>query len=93
MVWLFAGAVFFTLRMGFINVRGFWHAVRLTKGDYDDPKDTGEVSHFQALSSALSATVGFRKHRRRRHRDWNRRPGCDVLDDCDRSLGHEHQVH
>ena len=58
-IWLFAGAVFFTVRMGFINFRGFWHAVRLTKGDYDDPEDTGEVSHFQALSSALSATVGL----------------------------------
>ncbi|MDP6446086.1 MAG: alanine/glycine:cation symporter family protein [Pirellulaceae bacterium] len=57
--WLFAGAVFFTLRMGFINFRAFWHAVRLTRGDYDDPSETGEVSHFQALASALSATVGL----------------------------------
>jgi len=57
--WLFFGAVFFTVRMGFINIRGFWHAVRVTKGDYDDPEDTGEVSHFQALASALSATVGL----------------------------------
>jgi len=58
-VWLFGGAVFFTLRMGFINVRGFWHAVRVTRGDFDDPEDAGEVSHFQALASALSATVGL----------------------------------
>jgi AGCS family alanine or glycine:cation symporter len=58
-VWLLFGAAFFTVKMGFINVRGFWHAIRLTKGDYDDPNDTGEVSHFQALSSALSATVGL----------------------------------
>ena len=57
--WLFAGAVFFTLRMRFINLRGFWHAIRVTKGDYDDPEDAGEVSHFQALASALSATVGL----------------------------------
>ncbi|MDA7977180.1 MAG: alanine:cation symporter family protein [Pirellulales bacterium] len=57
--WLLAGGVFFTLRMGFINVRAFWHAIRLTKGDYDDPAEQGEVSHFQALSSALSATVGL----------------------------------
>jgi AGCS family alanine or glycine:cation symporter len=57
--WLIAGAAFFTLRMSFINFRGFWHAVRLTKGDYDDPHDTGEVSHFQALSSALSGTLGL----------------------------------
>jgi AGCS family alanine or glycine:cation symporter len=58
-VWLFVGAIFFTIFMGFINLRGFWHAIRLTKGDYDNPKDEGEVSHFQALSSALSGTVGL----------------------------------
>ena len=58
-MWLFAGAIFFTIRMRFINIRGFWHAIRVTKGDYDDPNDAGEVSHFQALSSALSATVGL----------------------------------
>lgn len=58
-VWLFFGAVFFTIRMKFINIRGFWHAIRVTKGDYDDPNDAGEVSHFQALASALSATVGL----------------------------------
>ncbi len=58
-VWLFVGSLFLTIRMGFINVRGFWHAVRLTRGDYDNPDDVGEVSHFQALASALSATVGL----------------------------------
>lgn len=58
-VWLLVGAIFFTTYMGLINVRGFWHAIRLTKGDYDSPDDHGEVSHFQALSSALSGTVGL----------------------------------
>lgn len=58
-LWLLIGAIFCTLRMNFINVRGFWHAIRLTKGDYDKPGDAGEVSHFQALASALSATVGL----------------------------------
>ena len=56
---LLGAGVFFTLRMVFINVRGFWHAIRLTRGDYDDPNDAGEVSHFQALAAALSATVGL----------------------------------
>ncbi len=58
-LWLSLGAVFFTLRMGFINVRAFGHAIRLTRGDYDNPEETGEVSHFQALASALSATIGL----------------------------------
>lgn len=57
--WLFCGSVFFTFRMGFINIRGFRHAIRLIKGDYDKPGETGEVTHFQALASALSATIGL----------------------------------
>jgi len=57
--WLFVGSLFFTIRMGFINFRAFWHAIRLTRGDYDKPGETGEVSHFQALASALSATIGL----------------------------------
>ncbi len=57
--WLLLGGLFFTIRMTFINVRGFWHAIRLTKGDFDDDTSEGDVSHFQALSAALSATVGL----------------------------------
>ncbi|HRF02623.1 MAG TPA: alanine/glycine:cation symporter family protein [Pirellulaceae bacterium] len=57
--WLLVAACFLTLRMSFVNLRYFWHAIRLTKGDYDDKNDVGEVSHFQALASALSATVGL----------------------------------
>ena len=58
-VWLVLGAIFFTVRMKFINIRGFKHAIGLVKGDYDNPNDKGEVSHFQALTTALSATVGL----------------------------------
>ena len=58
-VWLVFGALFFTLKMNFINVRGFKHAIELVRGKFDDPKDQGEVSHFQALATALSATVGL----------------------------------
>ena len=58
-VWLVLGAVFFTFRMAFINLRGFAHAISVTAGKYDSEEDEGEVSHFQALSSALSATVGL----------------------------------
>ncbi len=57
--WLLAGAVFFTLRMRFVNFRLFGHAIGLVSGKYDDPDSEGEVTHFQALSAALSATVGL----------------------------------
>ena len=58
-IWLVLGAIFFTLRMGFINLRGFKHAVLVTAGRYDNKHDHGEVTHFQALTAALSATVGL----------------------------------
>lgn len=50
--------LFFTFYLGFINLKGFAHAIRIVKGDYQDPKDPGEVSHFQALTTAVSGTVG-----------------------------------
>lgn len=58
-VWLMVGAIFFTIYMRFINFRGFKHAIDIIRGKYDDPTDKGEVSHFQALTTALSATVGL----------------------------------
>ena len=58
-IWLLVGAIFFTLRMGFINLRGFRQALRIVSGRYDNPKDPGEVTHFQALTAALSGTVGL----------------------------------
>ncbi len=58
-VWLVIGAVFFTFRMGFINFRGIKHSIDLVRGKYDKPGSEGEVTHFQALATALSATVGL----------------------------------
>ncbi len=58
-VFLLLGGVFFTLRYGFINIRLFAHSIRVIRGRYDNPDDHGEISHFQALTSALSATVGL----------------------------------
>lgn len=57
--WLIIGAFFFTLRLKFINIFGFIHAIQITFGKFDDKKAPGEVSHFQALTTALSATVGL----------------------------------
>ena len=58
LIWLLAGAIFFTFYFNFINIRGFGHALDVVRGKYDDPNDAGEVSHFQALTAALSGTVG-----------------------------------
>lgn len=58
-LWLIVGAVFFTVYMGFINLRGVKHSLDLIRGKYDKPGDKGEVSHFQALVTALSGTVGL----------------------------------
>lgn len=58
-VWLIAAALFFTVFLGFLNIRGFKHATDLVRGRYSDPNDAGEVSHFQALATAVSGTVGL----------------------------------
>lgn len=58
-LWLVIGAMFFTFYMGFVNIRGFKHAIQLVRGDYADPDSPGEVSHFQALATAVSGTVGI----------------------------------
>jgi alanine or glycine:cation symporter, AGCS family len=58
-VLLLAGGIFFSFRFGFINFRLFFHSIAVIRGKYDDPDDHGEITHFQALTSALSATVGL----------------------------------
>jgi len=57
-LWLVVGAAFFTFYLRFINFRGFKHAIKLVRGDYADPEDPGETSHFQALATAVSGTIG-----------------------------------
>ena len=58
-MWLVIAATVFTLYFGFIQFRAFPHSIALVRGDYSDPNDAGEVSHFQALATALSGTVGL----------------------------------
>ena len=58
-LWLVAAALFFTVYMGFINIRGFSHALRVVRGDYKDSTADGEITHFQAVSTAISGTVGI----------------------------------
>ena len=59
LIWLVAGAIFFTVYMNFVNVTKFKLAIDVVRGKYTDPDEPGEVSHFQALATALSGTVGL----------------------------------
>lgn len=58
-LWLVAAGAFFTFYLGFINLRGPKHALDLVRGQYSNPNDAGEVTHFQALATAGSGTVGL----------------------------------
>lgn len=58
-IFLLGSALFFTITFKFINIRGFGTAIKTVKGTYSDPNDAGEVSHFQALTAAVSGTVGL----------------------------------
>lgn len=59
LIWLVLAAVIFTFYFNFINLRAFKHGFQLVRGDYSDPMAAGEVTHFQALATALSGTVGL----------------------------------
>ena len=58
-VWLLVAAVFFTVYFRFLNVSGFKHAIDIVRGLNHNPKAPGEVTHFQALTTAVSGTVGI----------------------------------
>lgn len=58
-VLLVGSGILFTIYFGFPQIRFFKHAVDIVFGKYDNPDDKGEISHFQALTAALSATVGL----------------------------------
>ncbi len=58
-LWLIAGGLFFTVYLRFINIRGFMHACRVISGRYARTGDPGEISQFQALTTAVSGTVGI----------------------------------
>jgi len=58
-LWLIIGCLFFTLRLGFVNLRLFGHAFAVVRGKYTKKDEPGELSHFQALVAAVSATVGL----------------------------------
>ena len=56
---LLGAGLFVTIRLQMIQLRKVKHAIEIVAGKYDDPDDEGDISHFAALSTALSATVGI----------------------------------
>lgn len=56
---LLGAGLLLTIRTVFIQIRGFAHGVAVARGKYDDPSHEGQLTHFQALSAALSATIGI----------------------------------
>jgi len=58
-LWLILGGVYFTLRLGFINIRMFGHALKVVTNHFHEDKAPGEISPFAALSAAVSGTVGL----------------------------------
>ncbi|HET9474379.1 MAG TPA: alanine/glycine:cation symporter family protein [Steroidobacteraceae bacterium] len=59
LVWLIMGGVICTLAFRFVNLRGFRHSAQVIRGDYSSPSHSGEATPFQALSTAVSGTVGL----------------------------------
>jgi AGCS family alanine or glycine:cation symporter len=56
---LIGGGLYLLIRSRFLPFRHLGHALSILKGKYDDPNDPGQISHFQALSTALSSTIGM----------------------------------
>lgn len=58
MILLVGTGIFMSIRYKFIQFRGFKHGIGVLTGKYDKERDPGEITHFQALTAALSATIG-----------------------------------
>jgi len=58
MVLLVGTGIYLTVKLLFVQLRGFRHGWAVIFGKYDDPSDPGEITHFRALTTALSATIG-----------------------------------
>ena len=59
LILLIGGGIYLLILSRFIPFRYFGHAINVLRGKYDDPNDPGEISHFQALTTALSTTIGM----------------------------------
>ncbi len=58
-IMLVGTGIFITIKLGFPQIKHFWHGIQVTRGKYDNPSDEGDLNHFKALATALSATVGI----------------------------------
>ena len=56
---LLGTGIYMTFKLGFPQLKRVIHGIKVTRGDYDDVEDEGDLSHFKALSTALAATVGI----------------------------------
>ena len=56
---LLGTGIFTTINLGFPQIKYLKHGLKVTRGDYDNPNEAGDLNHFQALTTALSATVGI----------------------------------
>ncbi len=92
MVWLIMGGIVCTLAFRFVNLRGFRHSLRVIRGDYSSKDHPGEASPFQALSTAVSGTVGLGAIGGVAVAVTLGRSGRGVLDGDRRLPRHEHQV-
>ena len=59
LILLIGGGLYLIIRSQFLPFRYLGHAISVLRGKYDNPNDPGQISHFQALATALSATVGM----------------------------------
>ncbi|MDN5211289.1 alanine/glycine:cation symporter family protein [Fulvivirgaceae bacterium BMA12] len=59
LILLLGGGLYFVIYSNFIPFKYFGHAIDVLRGKYDDPHDPGQINHYEALSTALAATVGM----------------------------------
>ena len=58
LAFLIPTGIYFAFKFRFLHVTKFFHSLRVISGKYDNPDDVGDINHFRALTTALSATVG-----------------------------------
>ena len=59
LILLIGGGLYLLILSRFLPFRYLGHAIQVLRGKYDNPEDAGEISHFQALTTALSSTIGM----------------------------------